>query len=114
MDESEFITVARQFAEALVNGNFTTAHGLLSPSLGRELSLESLQQTYAAMVDYGSGQPMVDGHIHTMTDWPSQRPGDVGWVYVSISAEDFGEAVTVIVSNEAGGLKISDIEWGRP
>ena len=49
-----------------------------------------------------------------MTDWPNQRPGKVGWVYVSISGEELGEAVTVVVSREAGDFNISAIEWGRP
>lgn len=114
MGDAKFVTVARQFAEALTAGDFTLAHGMLSPSLGLDLSPDNLQQTYAAMVSYGSGQPVVDGYTHTMTNWPSKRPGDVGWVYVSISGEDFAEAVTVIVSEEAGVLKISAIEWGRP
>lgn len=114
MGEAEFVTVARQFAEALVTGDFTAAHGMLCLSLSQEFSPDNLRQTYAAMVEYGSGQPVADGYIYTMTDWPSKRPGDVGWVYVSISGEGFAEAVTVIVSEEADALKISAIEWGRP
>jgi hypothetical protein len=114
MEDAAWITVACQFAEALVNQDFTAAHGMLCPSLRREFSPDSLQQNYAAMVSYGSGQPVVDGYLYTMTDWPSKRPGDVGWVYVSISGEDFAEAVTVIVSKEVDALKISSIEWGRP
>lgn len=114
MADAEFVPIARQFAEALVSENFTTAHEMLCASLRREFSPNSLRQTYTAMVSYGSSQPVVDGYVHTMTDWPSQRSGDVGWVYVSISGEGFAEAVTVVVSQEAEALKISAIEWGRP
>ena len=49
-----------------------------------------------------------------MADWATRQNGDIGWVYISISGEDFLEAVTVIVSDEQGCPKIRQIEWGRP
>jgi hypothetical protein len=49
-----------------------------------------------------------------MKDWPDRKPSDIGWVYVSISGADFAEAVTVVVTNEAGKPKIGELEWRRP
>lgn len=49
-----------------------------------------------------------------MEDWPDKKQGDVDWAYLGIEGEDFIEAVTVIVADAGSGLKIRDIQWGRP
>ncbi len=114
MSENQFVETAKRFVQTIVSGDFTKAHGMLSQSLCSETSPEALQESYTAMLAYGSGAAGLDGYVHTMTDWPNKRAEDVGWVYVSISGEDFLEAVTMVVSKESDELKISSIEWGRP
>jgi len=47
-------------------------------------------------------------------DMPNLQPGDFGWVYVAITGTEFNEAVTVVVTDDGGSVKIREIEWGRP
>ena len=109
---------ATAFAQALVEQRYNDAHAMLTRNLRSNISSDDLRTEYETMVEYGTGPVKVDGYIHTMEDWPAKQPNDAGWVYVSISGEDFAEAVTVVVtvvvSAEGNELKIRDIEWGRP
>lgn len=105
---------AKEFAEALTANRYEAAFEMLSSSLQAKLSAAELQSEFREMTEYGEGKPRVDGYVHKMEDWPDKRPSDVGWAYVSISGDDYAEAVTVIVSFEDDAMKIREIEWGRP
>jgi hypothetical protein len=112
------ITLAQQFGDCLTQGNYSTAHTLLTAELQQQYAPETLQQTVKAMIDYGSGSinqaiVMVDC---LLTEWqyPPMEANDVVWLYVSLEGEDFMEAVSVIVCQGAGKLAIRWLEWGRP
>jgi hypothetical protein len=106
--------VAAEFAEALVNGKYEVAYAMLGSTLEQEYTPDELGNEYEAMVEYGDSNVKSDGVLDTMEDWPTRKPMDVGWAYVSITGDEFAEAITVIVSVENDVLKISNIEWGRP
>jgi len=105
---------ATRFAQALVAGRYDDAHSMLATNLQTKIARNELRARYEQMVEYGTGPVTVDGFTQAMDDWPDKHDNDAGWVYVSISGEDYAEAVTVIVSVEGEELKIRDIEWGRP
>lgn len=105
---------AKGFAEALTANRYEAAFEMLSSALQAGSSAADLQSKFEEMTEYGEGKPRVDGFTHTMDDWPDKRSSDVGWAYVSISGDDYAEAVTVIVSFEDDAMKIREIEWGRP
>ena len=112
-----YAEVAVAFASALVDGDFARAETLLAPELRRHVTADALRQKlYAMFRSYANGEPMaVDfDEEGQMEHWPSKLPGDAGWVYVSISGDDFVEAVTVIVADVRGKYLIREIEWGRP
>jgi hypothetical protein len=50
----------------------------------------------------------------TMDDWPGREASDIGWAYVSVGGDVYSEAVTVVVTDEAGSLKVRTAEFGRP
>ena len=105
---------ASRFATALTNGEYETAYDMLSSDMQRKYTAEALGNKFEAMVEYGGSPAKVDGFIETMEDWPDRKADEVGWAYVSISGNDYAEAVTVIVSADNYGMSISNIEWGRP
>ena len=105
---------ASRFAMALTDGEYEVAHEMLSPDMQQKHTADALGKKFEAMVKYGGSPAKVDGFIETLEDWPDKEPGDVGWVYVSVSGDDYAEAVIVIVSANDGGMSISSIEWGRP
>ncbi len=109
--------IAVAFASALVEGDFERAHGLLTPELQGRLPPPTLrEELYAMFRGYADGEPT---NIHydeqfSMTEWPAKQPRDIGWAYVSITGEDFVEAVTVVVAEVNGKLLVREVEWGRP
>jgi hypothetical protein len=107
--------IALEFARSLATGRFESAHELLSQSLSASLTPKDLEREYQAMVAYTSTPGTAIEVLSTMDDWPTKEIEDIGWVYVSISdGESWGEAVTVVVSEENDRSVIRDIEWGRP
>ena len=111
MSYSEFAT---DFARALTAGDYDAAYAMLSPELQRKYRADSLGYEFEEMVSYGESPAKVDGVIETLDDWPDKTADDIGWAYVSVSGDDYAEAVTVIVSATGNGMAISSIEWGRP
>jgi hypothetical protein len=114
LGEPVFTRVAVRFAEALVRGDFEVAFSLLDARSRSEWPAPSLREAFVAMVEYFETAADTAELIETMTDWPDKQPDDVGWAYVAINGESQSEAVTVIVCDEDGGLRIRSIEWGRP
>ena len=90
---------------------------MLASTLRDDLPPITLRQEFFRMFrGYTDGMPtsiQFDDRL-TMEDWPGKQTGDVGWAYVPICGENFVEAVTVIVTNEEGLLRIRSVEWGRP
>ena len=111
MTYSEF---AVDFAKALTADDFASAHAMLAPKLKADYTIDALKASFEEMVEYGESPARVDGVVQTMDDWPAKGSNDLGWAYVSISGDDFGEAVTVIVTSVDGEMAIGDLEWGRP
>ena len=113
--------VAFQFANALAEGEFESAHHLLATSLQQTLDVPQLAAKYDEMVDlYEDGFRPAD-HVEVMEvmdDWPAKQDDDLGWAYVSISGAfargGWCEGVAVVVINCPDGHRIREIEWGRP
>ncbi len=103
--------VGLAFAQALVRGDFMAARQLLSPQLQAEYSGDQLQRTYLDMIEYGGEIPTEIEVMNILEDWKGKAPEDLGWAYVSIACDSYGEAVAVVVGND---MLISDLEWGRP
>ena len=112
--ESRQGAVALRFAERLVAGEFEAAHSMLAAALRENLSPARLKGEYERMLEYCDGPPDFVGVMEILEEWPARREGDVGWAYVAISGGDYSEAVSVVVSREAGQFVIREIEWGRP
>lgn len=108
------VEFAKSFAETLAASDYESAHTMLSPEMQQHYTVANLRENFEEMVEYGESPVRVDGTVGTLEDWPGRTPDDIGWVYVSVSGDEFGEAVTVIVSAIEGKMAISSIEWGRP
>lgn len=111
--DADFCAVAESFAEALMDLRFDDALALMSASQQQLLTPQDLARSYAAMVPDAASVTEV-GVVDVMADWPDKLPADRGWAYVSMSGDDFAEAVTVVVEEGAEGLRIRQVEWGRP
>jgi hypothetical protein len=112
-------TIALAFAQHLIDGEFTLAHALLSPTLATQLDLVGLQSAYEDMVGYFAKAANHVEVIEALSDWPGKSASDVAWVYVSIdNSSSHAEAVSVtlesVQNNAQNAVQIRLIEWGRP
>jgi len=111
------VETAVAFAWALVAGDFSRAHALLTPELRPQLSPALLrEELYGMFTGYADGDPTdaLFDEGGAMTEWPAKEPGDIGWAYVSIVGKNFVEGVAVIVADVDGTPLIRNVEWGRP
>jgi hypothetical protein len=111
-------SLATAFATALVDGDFTAAHEMLTPSMKAWTTPEKLREDLFSMFSgYSQSKPeriWFDPAQGLLEQWPNKSPDDVCWAYVGIEGEDFNEAVNVLVTKHDGKLAIADIQWGRP
>lgn len=108
--------IAEQFGNAVVKGDFEVAHSLLTEEAKQKHSPEIMRQDVASMIAY-AGEPLK--RIHVITDafaneWPDKQYGDICWVYVSLEGDSYGEGAFIILAETDDGIRIRDIEWGRP
>lgn len=105
---------AQAFAGALVEGHYGEARQMLVGDAQRMYDVAGLEAAYREMVPEDLGPARLDGMVLHQDDWPDRQPGDLGWVYVSISTPEYGEAVTVVVAQDGEKAGVRSIEWGRP
>lgn len=105
---------AMQFAKFLAARKYADAYEKTSKDYRRRTSLEEMQEQFETIVpiDWGPIDPIEIGE--TMNDWRGKEPSDLGWVYVSLGGDVYSEAVTVIIAQENGSLKVREVEFGRP
>jgi hypothetical protein len=110
------ISVAEQFGRAVVRGNFAAAYALLTKDAQQIYTPEAMEVVVADMISYAD-EPLVRSVVmidHVMDDWPDKKQGDVACLYISLEAESFSEGAMVILTKTADGIRIREIEWGRP
>jgi hypothetical protein len=108
--------IARQFGEALVAEDYDAARSLLTKEARRVNSADGLREDVERMIAHAEeplqiAEVVEDGVLY---DWPDKKPGDLAHVYVALSGESFTEAVIVILTTTDEGVRIRDLEWGRP
>jgi hypothetical protein len=106
--------LARSFGEALARREYTEAYEMTSGQYRERVSLEQLQAGFEEIVplDWGEIGPIVVQPL--LDDWPGKQPSDVAWAYIGIGGDVYSEAVTVIVEDDAGELRVREVEFGRP
>lgn len=105
---------ALNFSNVIASRNYSDAYEMTSTSFKEHFSKLKMQEAFEDMVpmDWGDINPIEIGE--TMTEWPTKESTDIAWVYVILGGDVYSEALTLIVTNENGILKIRDIEFGRP
>lgn len=114
LDDPDYAKYAQHFGEALMDGDYESAHSMLSNTLKSKYSKNKLQKTLEKMIANGDGDITSADVVNTMDDWPGKKEYDLGWAYLALTGNGFSEAVTVVISREFSEMVIRDIEWGRP
>ena len=102
------------FSKLIASRNYSDAYEMTSTSFKKNFSKVEMQEAFEDMIpmDWGEISPIEIGE--TMTDWPAKESTDIAWVYVILGGDVYSEALTLIVTDEEGSIKIRDIEFGRP
>lgn len=106
--------LALRFTEHLARDEFANAYALTSSEFQEEHPLGTLEEEFRSMCGEGFGPIGPIEVVGGIENWPDKKPQDVQWVYVSIGGSTYSEAVTCVVAQDAGELRIREIEWGRP
>ena len=115
-DMQPSLTLAEQFGQAVVRGDFESAHQLLTDEVKRTHSPVSLKAEVADMISYAK-EPLKRAVVManaSMTDGPDKQSNDLAWIYVALEGDSFSEAVSVVVTKTSDGPRIRELEWGRP
>jgi hypothetical protein len=111
--QTEWEQTAARFADELLARDFTAAHGMLTSDLKRHMTPRDLERNTEQLVHEESRAMDEPWVLTSMTQWPAKGFGDLGWAYVQIGGDN-NEAIAMVVTREDGGLRIREIEWGRP
>jgi len=113
---SAHLQLAQKFGDLVAKEDYTSAHALLTKEAQAVWPAPEMQRRSERMRSYDPG-PFTHFQImeeFILEDWPAMEDGDVASIYISLEGDGFCEAVTVIVAEQAGTLRIRDLEWGRP
>lgn len=101
---------ATDFVDLLLAQDYDKAQAMLHSSMS-DTGAEELKEAFESMFE---DEPFPESAqaFSSFDKWPDKWPEDLASVYVTIDSEE-AEAVTVIVTREAGKLRIREIEWGR-
>lgn len=111
---TELTDFAADFARKIVDGDSAGAHAMLSAALAAVTTVADLSGQFDILADdmggvTGVGEPMV-----ILEEWPDMAADDRAMVYVPLEGDVFSEALTVAIAASDDGLRISNVEWGRP
>lgn len=110
------VQLAQLFGEFIAKEDYAAAHGLLTRQGQAAWPVTEMKRRSESMRKYAPG-PFTDMEVmdeFMFEDWPAMQDGDVASIYIALSGNNFCEAVSVIVAQEDGDLRIRDLEWGRP
>jgi len=113
---SPHVQLAQQFGAFIANENYSGAHALLTTEAQRVHTKTKMKRSSVGMRSYAPG-PFLNVVVmedFILEDWPTKQDGDVASIYIALDGDDFCEAVSVIVTQQDGELRIRDLEWGRP
>src|SRR6266446_2155114 len=110
------VKLAHQFGELIAKEDYVAAHRMLTREGQLTWPVHEMKRRSESMRRYAPG-PFTDMQVmdeYMLEDWPAMQEGDVANIYIALSGDNFCEAVSIIVAQEDGDLRIRDLEWGRP
>lgn len=110
----DYRAVALEFVDALAARDYSGAYAMTSSEFKQGMSEGGLRRVFETIVPLDWEFGKIEVAEQTLTTWPTRQPADVGWAYVSIGGDVYSEAVTVVVTLEGDGLRIREVEFGRP
>lgn len=105
---------AAEFVRAVANADSESAHEMLSATLQQGTTAAELSEHFDALAEEMGGVTGIGEPLVILEEWPGMSADDRAIVYVPLEGDVFSEAVTVTIASFDDGLRISNVEWGRP
>ena len=112
----DHVLFAKQFGSLIAKEDYVAARALLTNEAQADWPAQEIQRRSERMRRYAPG-PFTDMQVmeeFILRDWPAMSEGDVASIYIALTGDGFCEAVTIIVAEQDGELRVRDLEWGRP
>ncbi len=109
-------TIAQQFGDCIVQGDYGAAYALLAKELRSTATPQTIKDAVATTTSYASA-PILKAEVmddSILESWPDKQPGDLAVVYVALNGDSFSEAVTLTLATYGDEVLIRHLEWGRP
>jgi hypothetical protein len=109
---------ALQFADSLIRRDYARAYGMTTQEYQKKVSLQQMQEDFESIIPTKATNLTTSAPVEPLMDLADKKANELGMVYITIEGEhiddeDDFDALTVIVADENGTRKISDIEYGR-
>jgi len=105
---------ALEFTRVLIGKDYSKAYAMTSKQFQSTFAVSDMKENVERMLPKEFGKIGEIDIVTTMHNWPDKQANDLGWVYVSIGGDYWGEAVATVITMEDGQAKIRLIEYGRP
>jgi hypothetical protein len=115
-DVAAAITVAERFGNLVAKTDYRAAQALLTVETRKIYSPDDIRWTVEGMTACRAGtiQKIELAEDIVRKDWPEKQRGDIALVRVRLIGDVFVEAVTMVLAEEAGAIRIRDLQWGLP
>src|SRR6266404_6252409 len=107
------VQLAQRFGDLIAREDYESAHELLTKQAQGLHTAQEMRSRSEGMRRYAPGpfRNFLVMEEFMLEDWPAKQDGDVASIYISLEGDNFCEAVSVIVAQEDGDLRIRDLEW---
>lgn len=111
---SDLTAFAAEFVHAVSNGEAESACGMMSDALQQATTATELSEQFDSLAEEMGGVTGIGEPLVILEEWPNKSADERAMVYVPLEGDVFSEAVTVTIAAIDDGLRISNVEWGRP
>ena len=113
---ADAIIVAKRFGNLVAGMDYLAAHALLTVDAQKLHSSNEIRWTVEGMTASMAGtiQRVELEKDLFCEDWAGKQEGDIASVPIRLIGDVFEEPVTVVLTREAGAIRIRDLKWGRP
>ena len=109
------IKVAEQFGNLIARADYASASALLTQEARKIHSADDIRWTVESMTASTAGtiRQVELPEDEVSVDWPAKQKGDIASVLVRLIGDLFVEPVTVVLTEEAGAIRIRLLEWDQ-
>jgi len=109
------VRIAEQFGKLVAGTDYPAAHALLTQESQKLYSANEIRWTVESMTASMAGtiRQVELPEDDVSEDWPAKEKGDIASVLVRLIGDRFVEPVRIVLTEEAGNIRIRQLGWER-